>query len=333
MDANNPPPGQEIVSQSEVENLLAQIGAGGSPEGIPVSAPEKDASQPLIFRRLSSFSTIELRKLRVRHEEFIRALAARLSVHLRLEVGLKMSQLEAMPFGKLIDELSNPTYLALLKLEPLKGTCLLEIPPQLAMSIVDRELGGPGESSDEDRPVTEIEARILSRIVDITMSEWCISWTDLLDLRPILNGHECNGAFVQSHSLDTMMLVIGVEMQVGELTKTMRLGLPYQTLEPLIQKLNLEAETEKKTVAKASGTALKWNPTLNDVDIKVTAEIPSLRITTNELAKLKPGDVILLQPEVFQHLRLSLAHQPKFLASAGRCGTRWAAKITKLIDS
>jgi len=333
MDANTPPPGQEIVSQSEVESLLAQIGGGGSPEGIPVSAAEKESSQPLIFRRLSSFSTTELRKLRVRHDEFIRSLAARLSVHLRLEVGLKMSRLEAMPFGKLIDEISNPTYLALLKLEPLKGTCLLEIPSQMALSVVDRELGGPGECSDEDRPVTEIESRILSRIVDIMMSEWCVSWSDLLDLRPILNGHECNGAFVQSHSLDTVMLVIGIEMQVGDLTKTIHLGLPYQTLEPLIQKLNLEMETEKKAVAKATGAAPKWNPALNEVSIKITAEIPSLKITTNELARLKAGDVILLQPEVFQHLRLSLAHQPKFLASAGRCGPRWAAKITKLIDS
>ena len=50
-----------------------------------------------------------------------------------------------MPFEKLIDEFLNPTYIALLKFEPLKGTCLLEIPTQLGLSIVDRELGGTGD--------------------------------------------------------------------------------------------------------------------------------------------------------------------------------------------
>ena len=154
----------------------------------------------------------------------------------------------------------------------------------------------------------------------------------MLELRTTLIGHESNGAFLQSHSPDTVMLVVGVEMQIGELTKQIHFCFPYLALEPLIHKLNVEPEAEKKPVAKATGPALKWNPALADVNIKVTAEIPSLKITTKELSKLKAGDVILLEPEIFQNLRISLGHKPKFLASAGRCGPRWAAKITKLID-
>jgi flagellar motor switch protein FliM len=331
MNDNVPPPIQEIVSQTETEGLSAQIGEAGSPEAIPASVPRKNPS-PLVFRRLSSFSTNELRKLKVRQEEFIRSLAARLSGHLRVEVSLKMSRLETMPFGKLIDEFLSPTYIALLKMDPLKGTCLLEIPTQLGLSIVDRELGGTGESSEGDRPLTEIESRILSRIVEIAMSEWCASWSDMLNLRTTLSGHESNGAFVQSHSPETLMLVVGVEMQVGELAKPIHFCFPYLALEPLIQKLNVEPESEQKPVAKTSAPASKWNPALGDVNIKITAEIPNLKITTKELSKLKAGDVILLEPEIFQNLRLSLGQKPKFLASAGRCGPRWAAKITKLID-
>jgi len=332
MNDNVPPPIQEIVSQTETEGLSAQIGESGSPEAIPATVPRKNPSPALIFRRQSFFSTNELRKLKVRQEEFIRSLAARLSGHLRVEVSLKMSRLETVPFEKLIDEFLNPTYIALLKLEPLKGTCLLEIPTQLGLSIVDRELGGSGECTDAARALTEIESRILSRIVEMAMSEWCQGWSDMLELRTILSGHESNGAFLQSHSPDTMMLVVGVEMQVGELTKQINFCFPYRVLEPLIQKLNVEPETEKKPVAKTTGPALKWNPALGDVSIKVTAEIPSLKITTKELSQLKAGDVILLEPEIFQNIRLSLGHKPKFLASAGRCGPHWAAKITKVID-
>jgi len=334
MDANVPPTSPESVSQSDVEGLLAQMGTSGSPAGTPAPAPVvgKVATPPPVFRRQSSFSTNELRKLKVRQEEFIRSLAARLSGHLRVEVGLKMSRLETMPFEKLIDGFLNPTHIALLKLEPLKGTCLLEIPTQLGLSIVDRELGGTGDCTDADRALTEIESRILSRIVEMAMSEWCSGWSDMLNLRAVLSGHESNGAFLQSHSPDTMMLVVGVEMQVGEMTKQINFCFPYLALEPFIHKLNVEPEAEKKPVAKTAGPTLKWNPALGDVNIKITAEIPSLKITTNELSKLKAGDVIPLDPEIFQNLRLSLGHKPKFLASAGRCGPRWAAKITKLID-
>src|SRR5690242_5083094 len=100
-DPNNPNLIPEMIPPSDIEGLTAQIG-GSAPK---VAVPEKKAgSPPLVFRRLSAFSATELRKLRERQEEFVRSLAARLSGHLRLEVGLKITDLESLPFGKLVEQ-------------------------------------------------------------------------------------------------------------------------------------------------------------------------------------------------------------------------------------
>lgn len=317
-----------MIPPSDIEGLTAQIG-GVAP--VAAAPARKESSPPLVFRRLSAFSATELRKLRERQEEFIRALAARLSGHLRLEVGLKIASMESLPFGKLVDEISNPTYLSLLKLEPLKGVCVLEIPPQMALSIVDRELGGAGVSIDENRALTEIESRILARVVEMSFGEWCQSWSDLLEIRPTLIGHESNGAFVQNTSSDTMMLVLAMEMQMGEITKQIHFGFPHLGLEPLIQKLDADAGKQPKS--KPAPTSPKWNRALDDINIKVTADLPVLKITTRELANMKAGDVIPLDPEILQNLRVSLAKKQKFLASAGRCESRWAARITKILEA
>lgn len=322
-DPNNPNPPPGMVPPPD-EELTTQIG-----ERAPQAAPAKKG--PLVFRRLSAFSATELRKLRERHEEFIRSLAARLSGHFRLEVGLNLTRLESMPFEKWMGDISNPTYLSLLKLEPLPGICLLEIPPQLGLSIVDRELGGAGVSLNENRALTEIESRILSRIVEMSFGEWCQSWSDLLDLRPELIGHESNGAFVQMISGDTVMLIVGVEMQMGEVTRQIQFGFPHLGLEPLVQKL--DADAEKLPEARPAPAPPKWNCILDDVNINVTAALPTLKITTRELAGMKAGDVIPLDPEILQNLRVSLARKQKFLASAGRCDSRWAAKITKVLEA
>ncbi len=334
MESDLPSEKEQSAPAPVIEDLSPPIG-GSNPPPAAAAAPatQKAASQPPVFRKLSAFSATELRKLKARQEEFARSLAGGLSAHLHLEVGLKISRLETLPFGKLMGELSNPTYLALFRLEPLKAACLIEVPSQLGLSIVDRELGGAGECTEKDRPLTEIESRILSRIVELTVSEWCTSWSDLQELKPVLTGHESSGAYVQSHPADMMMLVIGVEMQLGELAKQILFGVPYPAFEPLIKKLNTETEAEKRSAAKTTATAPKWNPAYDDVAIKVTVEIPGLKIKTNELAKLKAGDVITLEAEAFQHLRLSLAQKPKFVASAGRSGPHWAAKITKLIET
>jgi flagellar motor switch protein FliM len=336
MDLNPHSPQKETVSQSEVESLLSQSGGGDSPPEIQPPAKLKGAEpepvRPRIFRHLSSFSPSQLRKLQVRHEEFIRALAARLSMQLRLEVTLKMCRLETMSFTGFINELANPTYLALLELEPLKGICLLDIPSQLGLSIIDRELGGAGTCGEDERALTEIEARILSKVVEMTISEWCSSWRDTLELRPTLVGHESNGAFIQTYAPDTTMFVLGVEMEIGELRRQMHFGFPYHTLEPLIQKLNREAGAGKKSAAKIPPAPPKWNPVLDEVPIKVSAQLPALKITAKKLAKLATGDVIPLDPELLQHVRVSLAEKPKFIATIGRCGPRWAAKISKAFE-
>jgi flagellar motor switch protein FliM len=331
MEDNISPDKEQSAPAPDTESLPPQP-ESGQPALSASAATEKSNAQSTVFRKHSSFSATELRKLKARHEEFIRALASRLSAHLRLEVGLKISQLETALFGKWMGDLSNPTHLTLLNLEPFKGACLLDFPPQLALSIVDRELGGAGRSSEKDRALTEIEARILSRIVDLVIGEWCASWSDIQQLRPVLNGTESNGAFVRCHAADTMMFVVGLEIQLGEFAGQIQLAVPCSIVEPLTKKLNTEADVEKKPTAKTSGPAPKWNSVFDDVAIKVTAEIPSLKITTKAVAKLKTGDVISLEPEVFQHLRISLGQMPKFTASAGRSGPHWAAKITKVIE-
>ena len=333
MNAEQPPPNSETIPPSDVEGLVASIGGSGSSgtsaATAPVTAP---VSQPHVFRRFSSFSPEELRKLEARHEEFVRSLAARLSVYLRLEIGLKLMKLEAMPFGKLLQEIPNLSYIARLRMEPLKGICLLAIPPQLAGSLVDRELGGTGECLGEDRALTDIECRIISRIVETLIGEWCQTWSDLMDLKPALSGHESGGASIRDFSSDTMMLVVGVEMQMGELTKPLHFVFPYATLGPLFKKLNVGTGEEMDSGAAASPKLPKWNPIHDDIKVKVTAEFPGLKITARELGDLKAGDVIQLDPEVFQHLRISLAKKPKFIATAGKCGTAWAAKITKPLN-
>src|ERR1035441_470173 len=134
---------KDIISQSEIEKLLAQVesvdttppgGEAGDPQP-PIQRAGRDIVRRHDFPKLSLISSDDLRPLRVRHEDFIAALATRLSIHLGLEVTLQMTKLEAISFQQFADGLSNPTYLTLLKLQPLAGICLLDIPQRLGLCI------------------------------------------------------------------------------------------------------------------------------------------------------------------------------------------------------
>src|ERR1035441_4552072 len=109
------------------------------------------------FRQSGFLAASELRRIRQRHEQFVRSLAARLAIFLRLEFSLSLAKVHIETYQKFIEALSNPSYITLFKTEPLKGAGLLVVPPRLALTLVDRLLGGPGQMPPDNRDLTDIE--------------------------------------------------------------------------------------------------------------------------------------------------------------------------------
>ena len=97
------------------------------------------------FRQSGFLAPSELRRIRQRHEQFIRSLAARLAIFLRLEFSLQLSKVQIVGYQKFTENLPSPTHITLFKTDPLKGVGLLVIPPRLGLTLVDRLLGGSGQ--------------------------------------------------------------------------------------------------------------------------------------------------------------------------------------------
>jgi flagellar motor switch protein FliM len=327
----------DVVSQSEIENLLAMVGSDGGGEAmLPVVGKDSSSESPSQRYEFPSASTLtpgELRKLRVRHEEFIRTLASRLSLHLRMECNLQMLKLETTTFRQFIDGLNNPTHLTLFRLEPFKGICLIDMPLRLALSLVDREMGGPAVVTDEARELSKMETRLLSKVVEIILAEWCSSWRESFDLRPALIRTENNGRFLQTHLPQTTMLVLGVEARLGGVLEPFQLCFPCHTLEPLLVKLDSEADKYDSNKDGNKSRPPSWNPAFNDLNINVQAELPELEITARELGSLKPGDVIPMSPDLANRVRIILESSPKFTGSLGVSGRQLAVQISHILKS
>lgn len=326
----------ETISQSEVERLLAQLGTGESVEGSGLETAnlrpsiENALLQRHDFGQFSFFSAGELRKLRVRQEAFIRSLAARAAMHLRTEVGMQMFKLETMPYQKLIDGLSSPTHLVLVRVPPLQGICLLDIPLPLGLAVVDRELGGPGTCTEDPRELSPMEGRVLAQFLEIIVAEWCGSWRDLLDLAPVLLQSESSPRFVQTSPPDHTMLVLGIEVRCAGMVEQIQFAFPHECLEPLILKLNTGADSAARPKAARAAAVPRWNPALASVTVRLTAELPHLEITARELAALKVGDVLNLPTNLSNQVLVCLEKAPKFVGSLGEAGKRRAVKIDRL---
>lgn len=327
---------QQVLSQSEVENLLAQVAEQENAIAIHTVDQGRinraaDSILPYDFRHPVFLSPAELRRLRLRHEDFIRELTARLSLYLRIEFGMQMSRLETVLYRKFAETLNNPTHLCLFRAEPLPGVCILEIHRRLGLTMVDRLLGGPAHSVNAEHDLSEIELALLEQVEQIILSEWCNHWRGLQELRPVTLGHETSGRFLQTSAHDAVMLVLSVEARLGDCLETIQMGFPYYTLEPLIRSLAQSVESMAADAPSTKGAGIRWNPQFDDVRVPVAASWRDLEMRARDIAALRVGDILEIAPSCVDQVSVHLAERPSFRGRLGTKGKNWAVELTEPI--
>ena len=327
------------MNADQTTNPEAQSGALGAVAELDVLTAQgvhgrrnSEAIRSYDFRQSGFLAPSELRRIRHRSEQFIRALGARLANFLRLEFAIELDRLQIVGYQKFTEGLSSPTHITLFRIEPLKGVGLLVIPPRLGLGLVDRMLGGPGKMAETTRDLSEIEVALVDQIAALVINEWCTHWPEMGDMRPEFLGQESNSRFLETAPADTAMLVLTLNAGVGESSEPIQLALPYSAVEPLVR-LVCPAGLPGTTTAASVELPPKWNPELNEVKVPVVAEWQGLRLSAGEIARLAEGKVLLLDSHCTAQVQLRFNQVPKFL---GRPGTRlgqWAVELTAAVAS
>jgi flagellar motor switch protein FliM len=313
----------EAAAPSSDEIVI--LTARGARERRPASAVRSHS-----FRHSGFLAASELRRLRQRHEQFVRSLAARLAIFLRLELSLSLARVQIESYQKFIESLSNPTYITLFKTEPLKGAALLVIPPRLALTLVDRLLGGPGQMPPDGRDLTDIEVALSDQSAMLILSEWCNHWPEMRDLHATILGHENNSKFLQTSPPETSMLIIAISASVADQSETIQIVYPYATIEPLMRLLNPGlpgTETAAQRAAKP-----RWNPGFDEVKVALTAEWQGLKISARQITELKAGDLLALEPACAAQVVVRFGNIPKFFGRPGTSDAKWAVQLTAPIN-
>lgn len=327
-----------VATGNSIEETAATPAGGSSVGGDEITVltakgtREKRAASSIRghdFRQSGFLAPSELRRIRLRHEQFIRSLAGRLAIFLRLEYTVQLTKVQIVGYQKFTESLPSPSHITLFKVDPLKGVGLLVIPPRLALSLDDRLLGGPGEMPDSSRELSEIEVALIDQVAMLLLVEWSNHWPEMRDLRPSILDHENNSRFLQTAPPDTAMLIFTMDAGVNGALEPIQFAFPYATVEPLMRLLT-PAMPESESAPARSGQ-VKWNAQFDEVRVPITAEWHGLEMSAGEISRLKPGDVVMLAPQCAAQVHLKLGNVPKFIGRPGTSDGKWAAQLTNPI--
>jgi flagellar motor switch protein FliM len=322
----------EILSQDEIDALLTAISTGEVDTTEYSATQEQRKVKIYDFRRPDKFSKDQIRTLQMMHETFARLTTTALSAQLRALVSVHVASVDQLTYEEFVRSIPNPTTLAVINMDPLKGSGVLEIDPSITFTIIDKLFGGIGESSRITRELTDIELSVMEGIIVRILGNLREAWSNVIDLRPRLGNIETNPQFAQIVPPNDMVVLITLETKVGEVEGMTNLCIPYITIEPIISKLSAQYWYSSIRKGTTDENLAIIQGRLENVELLVVAEIGEVSITMAEVLDLKVGDVVKLpDTKVNSDMVLRVGGRKKYKCRPGVIGSRVAVQIGESI--
>lgn len=320
----------DILSQNEIDNLLAAISSGDLNTDEFQGNAEK-AVKNYDFARPSKFSKEHLRTLEIIFEHYGRLLSTNLPAYLRKNVQVEVMNSEAVTYSEFANALSNPVLLGIVNFAPLEGNIVLELADNLGYAMVDRMLGGYGIPIDKARDFSEIELSIIERIINVCTNLLREPWHNVIELEPRLERIETNSQFAQIISPSEMTSIVTMNIRIGDVEGLMNVCLPYACLEEVIDKLNTKYWFSTMQTKDDESYQEAIEAIISKAKIPIRAVLGKSMISVNDFVNIQIGDIIKLNTKVDDELNIYVGNINKFTALPGAASDSYAVRISSVI--
>jgi flagellar motor switch protein FliM len=337
----------DILSQDEVDALLAAVSSGGIDSGLGGSAEpetsimgggggggggESESTLSLYdFRRPDRVSKDQMRTLQNLHEGYARQFSTTLTNFLRTFVEIELVSVDQLTYSEFVMSISNPSCIYVFKMEPLEGNAILEINPSLVFFIIDRLFGGRGRPSEQNRELTLIEQNVITRIVERGLSDLKDVWEHVGVFSPKVEAYETNPQFVQIAPPGETVILISLEVRMENASGLMSLCFPYMLLENVINNLSGESWMSALSITTKETRAMMVNE-IESLPLPTTVIIGQTKLSIGDLLQLQRGDVLCLEKHKDSDLMIQFGGKTKMAGKSGLFGRKKAVKITRVLE-
>ena len=320
----------EVLSQNEIDNLLKALNSGEL--DVDVMKDTNDTSvKNYDFKRPAKFSKEHLRTLELIFDHYGRLLSTNLPVYLRKNVQVNVAYSETVTFSEFSNSLGNPSVLSIIKFNPLAGDIIINLTSNLGFAMVDRMLGGQGKTFDKNRDFSEIEIRILEKLLVICMQLLREPWKNVIEINPVLDRIETNPQFAQIIAPNEMIAIVTLNIKIGDVEGFMNVALPYITIESVIDNLNTKFWFSNMTQFSEEVFNDYIEGMLKRVDVPLKCLLGKSSVTVSDFTNLSVGDIIRLDTNVESALEVYVGNIKKFTAVAGVSNDKYAVKVTSVL--
>ncbi len=324
----------DILSQEEIDALLDVVEDDG--DVALESTNDSSSSQRQVtlydFKRPNRVSKEQLRAFRGIHDKLTRSLSSQISAIMRSIVEIQLHSVDQMTYGEFLMSLPNPTSFNVFSFKPLEGSGIVEINPSIAFPMLDRLLGGKGEPFDTNREFSDIELNLFETVLKVIMSTLKEAWGPVMDIFPAIESKESSPNVVQIVAQNEIVIMIVMEIIVGQSSGMMNICYPVISLEPILPKLaSRDLMLNETSTKKSRNTELQV--LLGGAKVGIDAILGKSELSLKKILDLKKGDTIRLNNPADDIVTLCIDGKERFVGKIGLRRFRKSVLITDFIDT
>jgi len=255
------------------------------------AAPEGGCSRvlPWSFARSGQISNEQLRAISMLNDIFARNLTHHLAAWFRTRVQVSLVSAEQISFSEYVLRIPELSYVASVRLEPLRTVAVLQMDLTTAPSIIDLLLGGGGKA-EQARELTDIEESIFSGVVEAICRELTSAWQSV-GLTFSFEKRQMQTQIPQLIAVSEKTLCLSFELRLAEISGLLNLAFPAVVSNTILRRLAGEKTRHRRH---AEETRRRMLDLIRSCRTKLSLSLPPARVAAETLAGLRKGSLLRL---------------------------------------
>jgi flagellar motor switch protein FliM len=322
---------EKVLSQDEVDALLkgvasGEIGTDDAKDKILSGVRNYDfTSQERIIRG-------KMPGLEMINESFARLFRSSVSSLIMKYIDINVESAQTVKYSDFMKTIPVPSSINIFTMNPLKGYALLVLEAPLVFAFVEFFFGGSTAQyvKSEGRAFTQIEQRVIQRVVNMALKDMATSWGVVSPITPQFTKTEINPQFVSIVTPGEIVINIEVLIEIEDFTGKMFFCIPYSMVEPIKEKLYSGIHGDKFETDQRWTLVMK--NVLKETFVNLTAEMGSTMLSVEDVLNFEIGNVINLGKSVTDEVTIKIEDTPKLKGIPGYRRGNQAIKITEVIE-
>lgn len=327
----------EQLSQNQIDDLLKRLTAG---EPSVVEDTEKingKVVKEYDFKSPKKFTKEQLKLLEDLHENYSRILSTYFSGLLRMYCEVNVLQIEEQRYFEFSNALPEIALIAMVDIKPKDKrfeelSVIMDVSTQLGFFMIDRMLGGSGAGYNISRVFTDLELAILKNMFQQMTFNMKKVWDNYIEVETELSGLETNARMLQALAPNEIVVIIILNIKVGDITGNINLCIPSTGLGDLINNFNSRYQkSSRRKLPDEEDIKKNLYENVIDSDLEIKAILHNLTLEVQDIMQLQVDDIIPLDKSIDSDICVTVDDIPWFDGRLGQVKKKKAVKLNHFI--